>query len=525
MGKIADISKWQGNVDWSKASGELDFAILRASCGQDILDTKYLRNVEGCIKYGVPFGAYHYVKAGTYAEARKEAAFFLSCIEKGGRKPCFYIADIEYSTQTSKTTEAVCVAFLEELRKAGCPKIGMYINTRYKWAGKAIQMCDIMWIPHWGKNTGEVPEDKYKSSNPHDLWQYTSNGKLAGVSGRVDLNALTGTKALAYFTQQDNDGKTETREMTNMFTNKNLVAFALKAYADKWRYWYGTCGYKCTKDLYDRKKKQYPSHYTSSRESGYKADIKANAMCADCVGLIKAFFWLGGNVDGSNKYASNGCPDRSADGLFSLCKETGAISTIPDIPGLVVWKSGHIGIYVGNGYTIEMRGFAYDCVKRKVSDGPWTKWGKLPSSMLVYEDDATVETQEYELGERTLKKGCEGNDVKEMQEILMQLGYALPKYGADGDFGTETKGAVTAFQKNVGMDATGIFDENTYKALLDELNGNDDSDADTPDGGSEPVYKLTIRGEKAELEMIQEQYGGTLTPLADAKDAPEIGAK
>jgi len=66
MGKIADISKWQGNVNWSEAAKELDLVILRASCGTSE-DTKYERNVNACIENGIPFGAYHYVKAGTAA--------------------------------------------------------------------------------------------------------------------------------------------------------------------------------------------------------------------------------------------------------------------------------------------------------------------------------------------------------------------------------------------------------------------------------------------------------------------------
>ena len=206
MGKIADISKWQGNINWSEAAKELDLVILRASCGTSE-DTKYERNVNACIENGIPFGAYHYVKAGTAADAVKEAQVFLKVTSAKKHKPAFYIADIEYEAQTKTTTEAVCVAFLQALRDGGCEKIGLYINTRYNWAGKAIGMCDIMWIPHWGKNDGNVPDDKYKSSHPHDLWQYTSKGSLAGVSGNVDLNQLTGTKPLSYFVGSGENGE------------------------------------------------------------------------------------------------------------------------------------------------------------------------------------------------------------------------------------------------------------------------------------------------------------------------------
>ena len=305
-----------------------------------------------------------------------------------------------------------------------------------------------------------------------------------------------------------------------MFTNFQLVEFCKAVYAALWAYWYGTCGYKCTEALYQSKARQYPDHYTPSRESGYMADIKAGKMCADCVGMIKAFFWMNGDINGKNKYASNGCPDVSANGMYNLCKETGPISSIPDIPGLIVWKHGHIGVYIGGGYTIEMRGFAYDCVKRAVADGPWTRWGKLP--MLAYVDSPNAKP--LKLGDRILSKGDTGADVKELQEALMKLGFSLPKYGADGDYGKETEGAVKSFQRDNGLDATGIFDTSAFKALEKALHPPENKpteppieSADTPDGGSEPAYVLIIEGDRKKLELVQLAYGGTLAAVDSVK--------
>lgn len=201
MGKIADISKHQGRVDWEQAAKELDLAILRASYGVQSVDERYHDNVKGCLKYGVPFGAYHYVYAGNAEKARQEAKSFVKTTRAEAAEPAFWIADIEYDAQDKDTTDPICAAFLDELRKQGCKKIGLYINTRYKYLKQAtIDMCDIMWIPHWGKNDGNVPGDSAKPKYPHDIWQYTSYGTLAGVEGRVDLNMLTGTKPLEYFT-------------------------------------------------------------------------------------------------------------------------------------------------------------------------------------------------------------------------------------------------------------------------------------------------------------------------------------
>ena len=259
-----------------------------------------------------------------------------------------------------------------------------------------------------------------------------------------------------------------------MFTGQQLADYCKQVYAAKWVYWYGTYGKKCTQSLYESKKKQYPGHYTAARKAGYMRDISEGKWCADCVGMIKSFFWKNGDLTAAPKYATNNCPDVSANGMISLCKETGKISTIPDEPGLVVWKSGHIGVYIGGGYTIEMKGFDYDCRKNKVTSGPWTKWGRLPKSMISYggapaPDPAPAPEPE------ALQHGSKGAAVKELQEDLLALGYKLPKYGADGDFGSETKKAVKAFQKDHNLPETGIADSATLAAIETALEDGQES--------------------------------------------------
>ena len=56
----------------------------------------------------------------------------------------------------------------------------------------------------------------------------------------------------------------------------------------------------------------------------------------------------------------------------------GDISTMPEIPGLMLWKSGHAGVYIGGGYAIEAMGTRKGVVKTEVSDRGWQGWGKLP---------------------------------------------------------------------------------------------------------------------------------------------------
>ena len=81
-------------------------------------------------------------------------------------------------------------------------------------------------------------------------------------------------------------------------------------------------------------------------------------------------------------------------------------------------------------------------------------------------DAAPAPEKVYALGERTLRNGDEGEDVKELQRLLIQLDYDLGKWGADGDFGDMTEMAVKAFQWANDLEGDGIVGKNTLAALL-----------------------------------------------------------
>lgn len=154
-------------------------------------------------------------------------------------------------------------------------------------------------------------------------------------------------------------------------TAAGLVSYA-KAQLGK-PYWYGTFGNKATQSLLTSKTKQYPSHYTSDRMAKYKSQIGQRVH--DCVGLIKGYLWSE-NATATPKY--NASQDVSANGMLSRCKEKGKISTIPEIPGVLVFMPGHVGVYIGNGKVIEARGFAFGVVETRLSARAWTSWGKCP---------------------------------------------------------------------------------------------------------------------------------------------------
>lgn len=65
-----------------------------------------------------------------------------------------------------------------------------------------------------------------------------------------------------------------------------------------------------------------------------------------------------------------------------------------------------------------------------------------------------------------VRYGDMGSTVKAMQILLMGYGYKLPRYGADGEYGAETRTALKAFQKAKGLSTDGICGNDTWKALL-----------------------------------------------------------
>lgn len=135
--------------------------------------------------------------------------------------------------------------------------------------------------------------------------------------------------------------------------------------------------YECTESLLNSKKAQYPSHYTSDRMPKYRRDIENGEWAADCIGLAKGYMWWDDEL-GRTRYGTNGCPDKSANGMKDYASVGGDISTLPETPGMMLWKDGHVGIYVGDGWAVEARGFDYGIVRTRVSERGWRRWFELP---------------------------------------------------------------------------------------------------------------------------------------------------
>lgn len=117
----------------------------------------------------------------------------------------------------------------------------------------------------------------------------------------------------------------------------------------------------------------YPEYYTAEMQTSLSAFVGTGKRFADCIGLVKGYFWYNGN-DVIPDFSI--FPDTSAQDLYRNASRKGAISTLPDIPGIVLYDANvpHIGIYVGNGMAIDDRTFSQGTIYSNVSSYTWTNW-------------------------------------------------------------------------------------------------------------------------------------------------------
>jgi N-acetylmuramoyl-L-alanine amidase len=203
VGYIVDFSHHQGNIDWETARRHIDLAILRVQDGSTVPDRCYAANAAACKKYAVPFGNYAFCRFVSENDAKIEARDFW---ERSDQSALFWAADVE--VKTMEDMRAGAQVFIDELRRLGAGKVGLYVGHHTYKAFEAEKIkADFMWIP------------RYSQKQPDfscDLWQYTDSGRVEGVKGKVDLNRLTGSKPLDWFLEKSSQNKKENNHALNL---------------------------------------------------------------------------------------------------------------------------------------------------------------------------------------------------------------------------------------------------------------------------------------------------------------------
>ena len=189
--KGIDVSSWQGKPDWTKAKKSgVEFAILRIH-QKNGPDTSFEHNYKGCKANAILIGGYKYSYALTPAQALEEAEDTLSVLAGRGLDfPVFY--DLEWNSQRklgSAAIEKIAETFLNRIKKAGY-KVGVYCNMDWyqKVLTEKLRKYDL-WIARYPADDNGTIQERLRP----DIgvgWQYSSKGKVSGISGNVDMNVF-----------------------------------------------------------------------------------------------------------------------------------------------------------------------------------------------------------------------------------------------------------------------------------------------------------------------------------------------
>ena len=180
-----DVSHHQGVIDWDAVKGSgVKFAIVRVSYSTRRDDTQFERNIAECERLGIPHGVYIYSLATSIDEAISEAEKVISALN--GRKlemPVFYDLESERTRNcSSDVIQAIATSFCKKIEESGY-KTGIYANKNWFTnilKGEYFDKC-LKWVAQYNDKL------TYSAENIM-MWQYSSDGAVNGIKGRVDMN-------------------------------------------------------------------------------------------------------------------------------------------------------------------------------------------------------------------------------------------------------------------------------------------------------------------------------------------------
>ena len=190
--KGIDVSEFQGQINWDKVKSDgVKFAILRVGFGMDVTsqDDKYIeRNISECERIGMPYGVYLFSYANTVDKAKSEAEHTLRLIKNHtlAMGVWYDIEDNKTSGSVSKETLTNIInTYCNTIKNAGY-NVGIYASLN--WLNNKIEASVqdkwSVWVAQY------YTECQYKKD--YIIWQYSSSGKVDGISGNCDMNYFYG---------------------------------------------------------------------------------------------------------------------------------------------------------------------------------------------------------------------------------------------------------------------------------------------------------------------------------------------
>jgi lysozyme len=191
-----DVSRWQGKIDWaSVAAAGKQFAFIKATEGGDHVDPRFLENWYGAKQAGMVRGAYHFVY--WCRPAADQARWFKQNVpnDPGALPP---VLDVEWNNDSKSCPQKVDKAralsmirhMLHEMERHTGKRPIIYTDINFH---NDILEGELEEYPHWIRSTAAEPHVRY-GDRKWTMWQYTTTGRVPGISGDVDRNAFYGSE-------------------------------------------------------------------------------------------------------------------------------------------------------------------------------------------------------------------------------------------------------------------------------------------------------------------------------------------
>lgn len=221
---VIDVSGWQGDIDWAKAKADgVEGVIIRLGYGEgNNADKKAQRNISECKRLGIPFGIYWYSYADTPALAKEEGADVVAKLKQFGVNPSDLAYPVYYDLEKwtweghkpptdPNVYNNIVNNWYSALQSGGYRNLGVYSYTSYLQG--PLKHADIYakttWVAQYGARMGF---DSFPTNSRG--WQYTSSGKVDGISGNVDMNAFGNKEFVNGGSSNDLQAAIDVRKMT-----------------------------------------------------------------------------------------------------------------------------------------------------------------------------------------------------------------------------------------------------------------------------------------------------------------------
>lgn len=181
--KVIDVSEWQGKIDWVKVKKAGVVGAIIRYADNDYVDKRFDENMTNAKAAGLHVGCYIFSRSKTRAEAERDATRLYNAAKKYNPDMPLYI-DLEIAA-ISKYADTVAPAFLNKMKALG-GRGGVYANLNWwnnylKNTAKNYSASPFWIAQYYTKMT-------YKDPEKMGMWQYSSSGKVDGISTRVDMN-------------------------------------------------------------------------------------------------------------------------------------------------------------------------------------------------------------------------------------------------------------------------------------------------------------------------------------------------